>query len=190
MARLAIPEDFEQGGLYTQYRRYPFFAERAQEINRRFTPGVKVLVAGCGWGYLVDELVTIGFDAYGVDASQYAIDKAAEVVPNVANRIFIGDCTVSADMTGVRKLAGLKANQKFNVTIQEDMFPCMTDAEVSTALGVLRETAASLFHTITCSKPDDIPEQRHPGLNWKLQSEWKALVGSDPVLDTETGEVI
>lgn len=189
MARLATLEDFEQGGLYEQYRRYPFFATRAQEIGRRFpTTGAKVLVAGCGWGYLVDELVSLGFDAYGVDASQYAIDRAATAVPNVANRIFIGNCTVPADMAGVRSLAGLKTNQKFTVTIQEDMFPCLTDAEITDALAALRGVSTNLFHIVTAGSPTDW--YRVPGLNWKSHEDWKTLVGTEFVMNAEGGAIL
>ena len=48
------------------YRRYPFFADRVAQLKQRFAPnGQALLIAGCGFGYLVDECVTAGYDAWG-----------------------------------------------------------------------------------------------------------------------------
>ena len=66
MGRIASIEDFEQGGLYTSYTRYPFFKERATNLKGRITTG-KVLIVGCGWGYLVDELVKLGKKVIALD---------------------------------------------------------------------------------------------------------------------------
>jgi cyclopropane fatty-acyl-phospholipid synthase-like methyltransferase len=192
MARLASLADFEQGGLYTSYRRYSFFAERREMVMGRFgnpQSAGKLLVAGCGWGYLVEELLTQGYDVWGCDASAYAVAKAQEVLTAAAAaRVILADCLVRSQMTALRGTAGLTGNQRFSTAITEDMLPVLTDAEVPTVLTELRRiTQLNLFHIITCS---DIPSERNPALNWKTQAEWKTLVSPDLTLNTETGVVL
>lgn len=196
--RLASAADFESPeGLYWNpsgaegYRRYPFFAERVAEIRTRFPASTKVLVAGCGWGFLLDEAAALGVEAWGMDASSYAISKAQEVLAEpVRSRVVLGDVTNEAQVNNMRNLAGMRGQQKFDLCITEDLLPVLTDAEVATALPLLRNVSSFMLHIITCSKADDGPTQRHPELNWKLQSEWKALVSPDLTFDAETGEVV
>lgn len=190
MARLATPEDFEQGGLYTSYYRYPFFAQRAEEVRRRFPAGIKILVAACGWGYLVEDLLGLGFDAWGCDAAQYAIDKSREVLTAQASeRILKADITVQGDIDVVRAAANLSGKQKFSLCITEDVYPCMSDEEVTASLTVLRSAASALFHIATCGQPND--RHRDSSLNWKSPSEWKALIGNnEPVMNADGGAVL
>lgn len=187
--RLASAEDFEQGGLYNNppYRRYGYFSRRAADMKGRFPTG-KILIAGCGWGYTVDELVKLGFDAWGCDASQYAIDKANAVLPATsAARILKADVTVLTQLDAVRTAAGLRSGTKFTAVVDEDMFTALTDAEIATAAPNLRATGTAVLHLLTCTKPDiswDM-SRRDPGLTWKSLSEWKALLAPDIVVDVE-----
>lgn len=187
--RLATPEDFEQGGLYANppYRRYDYFISRAAEIKGRFAGG-KVLIAGCGWGYTVDELVKLGIDAWGCDASQYAVDKAKAVLPAAsAGRVLLADVTVASQLDAVRVAAGLKGKTTFTAVVDEDMFTALTDAEIATAAPNLRATGNVVLHLLTCTKPE-IPwdmDRRDPSLNWKSLPEWQALLAPDVVLDVE-----
>jgi cyclopropane fatty-acyl-phospholipid synthase-like methyltransferase len=192
MARLASLADFEQGGLYTSYRRYPFFAERREMVMGRFgnpQSAGKILIAGCGWGYLVEELLTQGYDVWGCDASAYAVGKAQEVLTApAAARVILADCLVRSQMTALRGTAGLTGNQRFSTVITEDMLPVLTNAEVTTVLTELRRIAQlNLFHIITCS---DVPAEREPTLNWKTQAEWQAIVAPDWSMNTETGIIL
>ena len=50
--------------------------------------GSKILDVGCAKGFLVKDLVDLGFDAYGLDISEYAIDNAPK---DVKNRLKIGN---------------------------------------------------------------------------------------------------
>src|ERR1044072_3702490 len=105
MSRLASQTDFfasydaqgvkipGTGVMYDNYQRFPFFAERANIIASRFATNIgKIVVFGCGFGYLVDELVQRGYDAWGLDGADYARNKAAEVLPFAsANRVVLAD---------------------------------------------------------------------------------------------------
>jgi len=50
--------------------------------------GSKILDVGCAKGFLVKDLVDLGFEAYGIDISEYAIDNAPK---DVKNRLKIGN---------------------------------------------------------------------------------------------------
>lgn len=49
-----------------------------EKVINWFSPKLKVLDVGCGWGYMVDTLRKLGYEAYGIDISQKAIDFARE----------------------------------------------------------------------------------------------------------------
>lgn len=187
--RLASAADFEGGGLYTQYHRYPFFAERAAELSRRFQNG-KILIAGCGWGYLVEDALAAGFDAWGCDASAYAVAKSQEVLAAPArSRIIQADITVRSQLTTLRSTAGLTGAQRFRAVVTEDVLPVLTDAEITAALIELRRIAiaGAVLHIVTPGDPAD-PAKFAP-LNWKPIETWRALCAPDLVLDAETGTV-
>ncbi len=208
MARLASQSDFEGGDLYTNYRRYPFFAERAAVIHERFPTG-KILVVGCGWGYLVDELLKLGRDVWGIDASSYAINKGKSLSGNTSAgktqeglevgmradtgaRLLVADTTSRQSLAAIHKATDLTGNDKFAVAVTEDMLPCLTDAEVTSTISELRLVATSLLHCVTPANTDD-PEdmaRRHPDLNWKKVEVWKALVNPDLVYDEERRKVV
>lgn len=191
--RLASAEDFEAGGnLYSAgYRRYPFFTDRAASIRGRYAnTSIKILVAGCGYGYLLDELTALGYtDVWGCDASAYAITKAQEVLPPaLAARVIQADITVRSQVNALRSAAGLSGNQRFAAVITEDVLPVLTDAEVQAALTELRRATQAMLHIIT---PDSEGADRTLGLNWKTTPEWHALIGvtSEWILDVHTGLV-
>lgn len=238
MARLATAADFEQpGGLYgsqvedspgsgvfvwSGYKRYPFFAQRAAVIQQQF-PSVSVLVAGCGWGYLVDELRALNMNAWGVDASPYCITKATTLWPighRTNGRVLLGDCTIAAAMATVRTTAlGGPITRRFGVVVTEDLLPVLTEVEITAALSALRTIATAMFHIVTTDDGNSvslstadwvkyhdsqrgagppvaatatrpITTVRHADLTWLTLAQWKARVGTDSVLDAETGTIV
>jgi SAM-dependent methyltransferase len=185
MSRLANILDFEQGGLYDSYRRYEFFTERKNLLAGRLNnPNLRILIAGCGFGYLVDELISIGYaNVWGCDASQYAIDKANELLPaNVASHILLGDCTSSQNMQSVKSAAGIRGQQKFDICVTEDMLTvCDNEAEVQTVLTTLRAISNTLAHILTCIHPE-IPgdvESKFADLLWHTQQEWRTIINAN-----------
>lgn len=62
----------------------------AKDIKRYFKlkKGSKVLDIGCAKGFLVNDLLDIGIDAYGLEISKYAISKSME---KTFGRIHLGD---------------------------------------------------------------------------------------------------
>ena len=75
------------GGYYYDGRWVPV----AKDIISHFKlqKGDKVLDVGCGKGFLVKYLLSLGIDAYGVDISNYALMNCE---PEVIGRLHIGSC--------------------------------------------------------------------------------------------------
>ena len=189
--RLASASDFESGALYGPpgYRRYPFFAERADLILNLYGAGGKVLVVGCGWGFLVDELLTRGYDAWGLDGSSYAIAKAAEVLPAAsAQRVLLADTTNRQQVVAVRAAAGVVGNQRFKLIVTEDVLPVLSDAEVAVAVAECRRVATNVLHIVTPGDPTD--PSKLAGLNWKSIETWASLVAPDTLLNAEGNRIV
>lgn len=200
-----VPNQADWDSAYDLYLDGPWFQARVDELTGRFAPaGQKVLVAGAGFGYLVDRLVTAGYDAWGCDASAHVLANATSA------RIVSGDVLSAASLDDVRDAAGLKGQQKFDLCVTEDLLTCFSDAEITTAVANLRDiTQANLLHLVTCARPDwftdavvwdddlgqyvpgpTAAEQdlagRDPAFNWKTLAEWEAiLTPPDTVLDTQ-----
>lgn len=78
------------GGAYERNERWlEFFGKVADGIIRDLHPD-SVLDAGCAMGFLVEELVKRGVDAYGIDVSEYAISQVHE---SVRDRCAVGSLT-------------------------------------------------------------------------------------------------
>jgi SAM-dependent methyltransferase len=82
MSYLLTPER-AAGGWYTDPHRYAFYQERIANLRGRVAPPGRVLVAGCGFGYLVDESRIGGYDAWGVDLSSFAINGGSYTYPTL-----------------------------------------------------------------------------------------------------------
>ena|SRR5215471_9124042 len=176
----------------TGYRLYPFFQQRIDNLKGRIAPnGQKLAIWGCAFGYLVQLAMTAGYDAYGFDASPYAVTRARQIQSAaIGARIFQRDATVAADVTQSRKDAGLSGNQRFALLLTEDMLTCLSDAEIQTALPLLRGScSANLGHMV-------LPLERagtgnDPRVNWKTISAWKTILSPpDQVIDSTNGAVL
>lgn len=180
MSLLATQQDFEAGGLYDNYQRYPFFAKRARLIKQRWGPST-VLVVGCGWGYLVDELRKVGIDAWGVDLSDYALRKAHAELPDVFPYIHKADGRVPQQLQRVGP--GI-----WDLVVTEDVLTVSSNEQevdrfITAARSVARDHAV---HILTCwydFHSDDKKNRRDSRVMWKTPDEWAALVQPDPIID-------
>ena len=173
---------------------YPFFQARVNALKQRLAPsGQKVAVWGCGWGSLVNLAVSAGYDAYGFDASAYAITRGKALLPSIAARLFQRDALVASDVTAAKTDAGISGNRQFALLVTEDVLACMSDAEISSTLPLLRGiSSTNLLHMVT---PLDPWAQAHglsdSRINWKTDAQWKALLAPpDQVYDAVTNAVI
>lgn len=87
--------DYYENGIKTKksnYKDYSWarlggeFARTAAHIQKHFTPS-SVLDVGCAKGFLVKALRDLGIEAYGVDASEYAVANAH---PDIKEFITLG----------------------------------------------------------------------------------------------------
>lgn len=165
--RLASYEDFEtEGGLYwPPYRDFPFFRERAEFLAHEFS-GARILIAGCGWGFTVQHARTLGLDAWGVDASPYALRRAREL--GLLREVQYGD------ITNAETLPGLEVD----VVVTEDVYPMLTGEEIHRAQGVLHGLTDTVLHYITPAH-----DPAHPAIVTVLdEAEWRELLAPDRML--------
>jgi hypothetical protein len=176
----------------TGYRQFDFFQHRIDQLKGRLAPNnQKLAIWGCAFGYLVQLAVTAGYDAYGFDASPYAITRAKQIQSAVIGaRIFQRDATLSTDVTQSRRDAGLTGNQRFALLLTEDMLTCLTDAEIQTALPLLRGScSANLGHMLTVLERAGTGND--PRINWKATAAWKSLLSPpDQIISSVDGTVL
>lgn len=182
MALLGTAENWPSW--YSSYGAYPSLEARAAWLNAE-VPAGKLLVAGCGWGYLVALLNQLGRDAWGIDAAPFCFANRA--TPRVLQRSVL----VRADLNAAKTAAGIASNGRFAGCLTEDLLPCLTGPnEVANALGEIRRATTRLLHVVTPGDGQAQPPGRTPEMAWRTHQEWKNLVGADLVMDTETGAVL
>ena len=87
-------------------------------------PGDKVLEIGCGFGFVVEDLVGLGVDAHGIDISSYAITEAQARRPDLASRFQVADARTD--------LTTLFSANEFDYSFSWDFLVCLEDAELLT----------------------------------------------------------
>lgn len=180
--RLASEADFVNGPMYSQYQHFPFHQERAEAINELYPEGT-ILVVGCAWGYVVQDLLALGRNVWGIEASHWAVSMAyVKVDGEAARRVVFGDATQSSSMDYAAAQASVG---RFDVAVTDDILPVLTDGEIQKCVDECRRIAKNVIHCVT-PKPNDPVEL---DLNWKTIEEWRALLTPDPVRDEETGQV-
>lgn len=162
---------------YDNYNENTYFDENFASLASKFIAkfgsigvalaGKKVLVVGCAYGYLVQELVNLGVDAYGMDISTFAISQAPS---SISSRVMVGDVRVAADLTAVKIFAGLTGNNKFALIIDEDMLCCLTDAEATAFCVAARKICSYLCHLVT------IGAHLITWYNYHTITEWKSIL--------------
>lgn len=144
---LASKSDFYDGALYTHYRHHEGHAKRARLF--RYFPE-PILVVGCGFGFLVSELLELGKQAWGVDASPYAIEN------RVTKRVLYGD---------ILDLGTWTMGQ--GTVITEDLLPCLTDSEALISARNCQTLSPLVVHMVT--------EQGEANLNYHSTGHWMNL---------------
>ena len=192
--------DGSPGILYTEYDAgASYLVERAASIRGRFANlTTRILVAGCGTGALVNLLTEQGYtQVWGCDASTELIEYGRTQYPALSSRLLVANILNNSgnqlpSMTGVRRAAGLTGGSRFPLCITDDVLTVLSDAEVQTALTVLRATASTLFHVLWPIDPDpNMAAQADQSLNWKtVPAGWQAVIGGGEwVMRADTGEV-
>lgn len=189
MSKIATQADFQGSSVwYTEYRRWPDFGLRADKFAGRYTGQVAVI--GCAYGYLVAELVERGIDAYGCDASSWAIEEGLRQQPALAGRLFVADATIRSSLSAFKADCGLSGGRKFGLVLTEDVLSCAeTDAEAGLMLAELRRIGQSLAHVVMAV---ELPGMDRPAIFlWRTPAEWRAIIGAgEPILCLESMTVV
>lgn len=156
----------------------------------RSDEGPKILVAGCGYGYVVWHLWDQGYSAWGMDGAWAEGQARGGKLPNISDHIWSGDCTIVADVRRVRGDSGIGGNRRFDAVITDDLLTVADSAaEVQTMLTVLRAEAmptdrSRVVHFVSCYdamhpewSPRLTPEDMTEGL-YRTEAEWIALIGT------------
>jgi SAM-dependent methyltransferase len=152
--RLACKSDFYNGSIYTEYRHHEGYRKRAKLF--RYFPE-PILVVGCGFGFLVAELLELGKQAWGIDASPYAIEN------RVSPRVVYGDI-LNLDECRL---------ETFETLITEDLLPYLTDDEVLVAARNCLALSPIVVHMVT--------EQGQADLNYHTTGYWMNLTNQPTV---------
>lgn len=157
-----------------------------------------------------------GFDASSYASLKYVSLEAGQAGRNVTASVL--NATQMTNYR--RNTAGLSGSTKISLMVSEDLLPCLdvptASTEITTALARMRDNATKVIHVVTCARsqfdamtpaaqaaltpaqrdtaqrttdPADLTA-RSADFNWKTASEWKRLVGTELVMNAETGAVL
>lgn len=134
-----------------------------------------VLIVGCAYGYTVQWLRDqYGTEAWGMDVSQYATDRAGDEIADDVIRQ--GDVLSGNDLRDVRRES---PGGKFDVILTECVLECLTDAEAQTAAENCRsEARRRVIHRIWTAGRVNADHY-----NDKTLSQWQSAVDPDGVDD-------
>lgn len=142
---------------------YPIFQTRAANIvtGLNIPDGSTILVAGCAFGYLVEELNKLEMNAWGFDNSRY-IQQQKRLESTIAvHDIDLGDARFVNEVQ--RKI---KIN-RFDYIITEDVLTSYTDLELSGLFRNCERIATNIVHIVA--------QQAYPEFNIKPLSTWRAM---------------
>lgn len=147
--RLASAADFYDGPIYTQYRHHEGYAKRARLFHYFPEP---ILVAGCAFGFLVEEFKFLAKASWGIDASEWAIDKRVNERVRLGNILDLSTWTLG----------------QMGTVITEDLLPCLTDDEAVIAARNCQALSPVVVHLVT--------EQGQTDLNYHSTGYWMSLI--------------
>lgn len=153
-----------------------------------------VLVIGCGFGFLIEELIAAGIPTvWGIEGGSFFWDAAqdSEWDPAVKARVandWIGSGTEKASLQAID--AG-SAQATFNWIVDEDAAPMHSDAELPAFIAACEDrlqgnARGRIVHLVSTVGPFGPGNQ---AVNWKTLAEWKAVAPDHTWVDIATGEV-
>jgi len=93
---LIFDEKYFNETAYLKYQHYPHFKTRAEWIKNNIKG--TILVIGCAYGYLLEELEKLGIIAYGVEKSEYAYSQIKSSIKERVYNCDIIDLQVDPDL--------------------------------------------------------------------------------------------
>lgn len=128
----------------------------AERLSLEFPPPRRVLEVGCAKGFLVKQLRAVGFDAYGIDVSEYAIGNCD---PEVRDFVSVG--SVEALPFG---------NASFDLICSFDVLEHIEDERIGAVMRELFRVGFDQFHQIAV--PSGLPDNDVTHVNVKEMDYW------------------
>jgi len=164
-----------------------------------------VLVVGCGFGFLMEELIAAGItDVWGIEPGSWYWDAANDgewatgidngqgvsltMKARVAND-WLGSGTEQASLEAIG--AG-NVQEKFDWILDEDAATVHSDAELPAFIAACEarlqgNARGRIVHLVTTYNGQGT--QTNPLVNWKTLAEWKAVAPNHNWVDINSGEV-
>ena len=114
-----------------------YWLDYSSKLKEEFSLSGKVLEIGCAKGFVVEDLRSMGVNAYGLDVSEYAISKA---VKKIKPYLYIGDA---------RTYLVNFADEEFDVVFSLSTLECFTEAELPVLIAEMNRISKRQFHTLT-----------------------------------------
>lgn len=139
---------------YSKYKRWyrnegenslgEFWKDKAAHwANHLVLAGKSVLDVGCAKGFLVEDLVDMGVDAYGIDVSSYAIETAEDSAklrrPDLADRFYVGD---------VRTALSQFSRNQFDVLLSFRFLECIDETDLANLIDDMNRISKLQIHVI------------------------------------------
>lgn len=155
---------------------WSMFEDRAKNVvdSLNLEVGTTILVAGCGFGYLVEELNKLEMNAWGFDNSRYIHQKK-----RTESTIGVYDLDLSAPNFVTMTRNKTKMN-RFDVILTEDVMTSFADNELQPLFDNCDAIADKVVHTVSL--------QAFPEFNIKTLDQWRALKPTHTWL-TEDGKL-
>lgn len=165
-------------------------------VARGMTKGQRIVIVGCGFGWVTEYLIAQGWGPVGngtsagrivsVDTSTWIqANKSVHAVVPVVN----AEVNASTGRRTIRQQLG-NPNITIDWCITEDVLPILAGNDTGTGqneygpfASACRQVATNVAHWVTC-------EGNHPELNWKSLATWTALMAPDVVIERPSGRVI
>src|SRR3990167_2949315 len=112
-----------------------FYRDMALKLKNDYQlAGKKVLDIGCAKGFIVEDLRSMGVDAYGIDISTYAIGQAAEAVKPYLT------------VADLRTHLSTYQAKEFDFVFSRWTLECLSDAEITEVVKQLNSIAKTQLH--------------------------------------------
>lgn len=147
--------------------------------------GQRVGVLGAAFGFSVLEFKLREIDAQGLELLPWAINEGRKMGVNESD-------VVQGDATDLQAIRSFAAGARFDVLIDENLSPLLSDEEARAAGGLWREWADQVVHVLSmCCEPprsyDPTVERDGARHNWHSPSEWRKIFGQrDRIFDFTT----
>lgn len=171
-----IDRDYFVGGAWADYGKiHADYSGCSQYwVERLGLKGKRVGVLGCAYGFSVVGMRIHGVDAWGVDVSEFAIQQW----PSAGPWLLLADATTEDGMDAFAERAG----GRFDVLVDENLLPLLTDEEAVAACELWRAHADEVVHLINmCREQPRVynPDLENDGArhNWHSPTEWRSLIG-------------